>query len=132
MDKILEIAASKYYLSAMKIFLKSTLTLFLIICIGVHLYGLIDHFSNEANWSHVIHLISYTLCLFFFTGNLKFRLYGYGIAMLYPFAYHTVCLETTFAEHHTVQPVCMLVVILLPAIFVWMGYEKRFSASPKQ
>jgi hypothetical protein len=109
----------------MKTVIKILLATFLVICVGVHVAGFFVHVSDETPLSHTIHLLSYALCLFVFLKRVKYHLVLYGIGFVYPFVYHALCLEKTYVELHKVNPVCMLVVILLPAIGIWMWLEAK-------
>lgn len=102
---------------------KTLLTVFLLICIGVHVYGLFTHFNDESDLSHVVHLLSYSLCLFAFVKPVKHRLFLYLAGLVYPFAYHALCLGKTYSQQHAVNYVCLLVVVLLPAMAYWIWLE---------
>lgn len=107
----------------MKIVLKVLLALFLVICVGVHVYGLFTHFNDESDLSHIVHLLSYSLCLFTFLRPVKYRLWLYLAGLPYPFVYHALCLGRTYNEHQTVNYICLLVVVLLPAMAYWIWLE---------
>lgn len=109
----------------MKTVIKVLLAVFLAICVGVHVAGLFVPVSDETPLSHVVHLLSYSLCLFVFLKRIKFHLILYCIGFIYPFIYHALCLQKTYELTGKVNPICMLVVILLPAIGVWMWMETR-------
>jgi hypothetical protein len=108
----------------MKFVAKVLLTVFLVICVGVHVYGLLTHFNNETDLSHIIHLLSYSVCLFTFLKRVKFRLWLYLAGLVYPFAYHALCLGKAYSELHTVNYVCLLVVVLLPAMAYWIWLDE--------
>jgi hypothetical protein len=103
---------------------KTLLVVFLLVCVAVHVYGLFTRFNNESNLSHIIHLLSYTLCLFTFLKVIRYRLWLYLAGLVYPFVYHAVCLGKTYNELNTVNYVCLLVVVLLPAIAYWIWWEE--------
>jgi len=106
-------------------FLKFLFALFLAICVGVHLYGLGAHFTDESNASHIIHIASYALCLFALLKRVDFRLAIYFVGSLYPFFYHANCAWNTFYLQHTLNGICLLVVVLLPLIGVFIGKQNR-------
>jgi hypothetical protein len=109
----------------MNTFLKVLFALFLAICIGVHVYGLVTRFSGESNASHVTHLVSYSLCLFVLLANRNTRFKIYLIGALYPFFYHANCAWNTFQTHHTLNGICLLVVVLLPLIGWFIAKQNR-------
>lgn len=112
----------------MKFVAKILLSVFLVICVGVHVYGLFTHFNSESNLSHTVHLLSYALCLYSFVQPVKFRLWLYLVGLTYPFAYHALCLGKTYNELHSVNSVCLLVVVLLPAMAYWISLEEKTPA----
>ena len=112
----------------MKFAAKTLLVVFLVICIGVHVYGLFTHFNNESDLSHTVHLLSYALCLYSFVQPAKHRLLLYLTGLVYPFIYHALCLGKTYNELHSVNSVCLLVVVLLPAMAYWILLEEKSSA----
>lgn len=109
----------------MKFIIKTLLAVFLVVCVGVHVYGFFIHFNNESDLSHVIHLLSYSLCLFTFLKPVQYRVWLYFAGLVYPFVYHALCLGNTYHEHRTVNYVCLLVVVLLPAMAYWIWLEEN-------
>jgi hypothetical protein len=93
---------------------KILLATFLSICVGVHIYGLIYHPFPESDLSHVIHILSYSLCLFTFLRPIKFRLLLYCIGAVYPFFYHARCFFMPLIELHKFNVICLEVIIVLP------------------
>lgn len=114
-----------YYFSNMNTFLKVFFALFLVVCIGVHVYGLFVPFTTESTASHITHLLSYSLCLFALLTKFNIRLAVYFVGALYPFYYHANCAWNTFQAQHTLNIVCWLVVILLPLIGGFIAKENR-------
>lgn len=89
-------------------------SLFLVVCIAVHIYGLLTHFNEESNLSHVIHTISYALCLFAYLFPVRFRLWLYVAGAAYPVAYHAYCFFGQLYELHKMNAICLLVILLIP------------------
>ncbi len=98
-------------------------SLFLIIAITVHVVGLFSAISDEPLWSHIVHLISYSLCLFTFLREVRFRLLLYFIGTIYPVAYHAHCFVTQLLKLDKFNTICFLVIIILPlaALMVWQN-----------
>ena len=96
-------------------------TLFLLICIGVHVVGLATHYSDEPVYSHCIHLLSYCLCLYaLLRKGIPYRALIYFLAAVYPFLYHGNCAWMSYTLHGRLNPVCILVVVLMPLIGFWI------------
>ena len=102
---------------------------FLLICIGVHVTGLVTHYSDEPVYSHIIHLISYCVCLYALLRAIPMRTLIYVLAAVYPFLYHANCAWMSYSLHGRLNPICILVVILMPLIGVWI--RKQSSLNPK-
>ena len=98
---------------------------FLAIGVGVHIYGLFYHLYNESDLSHVIHIISYSLCLFAFLRPVKFRLLLYCIGAVYPFFYHANCFFTPLIELHKFNSICLQVIIVLPLAAWFIQKQNR-------
>lgn len=94
---------------------KFLFSLFLTVCVVVHIVGLIQPYTAEPSWSHVIHIVSYTSCLLALLVDFKHRTWVYVIGLLYPFYYHSVCLSQ-FADAMSIV-ICGLVVVLLPLMW---------------
>lgn len=88
---------------------------FLAICLAVHIAGLLRPFSSEPTWSHLVHLLSYALCLYCVIRPMQLAWVIYTIGTIYPFLYHAPCAWTQYSEHGQLSIVCILVVVLLPA-----------------
>lgn len=99
--------------------LKILLAAFLAICVAVHIIGFFYPVSDEPMWSHAVHTVSYGLCLFAFLTRLKYGIFLYLLGMLYPFFFHARCAWHSFSMYAQFNAICVLVVILLPAI----GYQ---------
>ena len=105
---------------------KVLLAVFLTICVLVHVYGLIYHPFPESDLSHIIHILSYSLCLFTFLRPVKYRLLLYCMGAIYPFIYHANCFFTPLIELHKFNSICMLVIIVLP-LAGWLVYKQSRS-----
>lgn len=105
---------------------KVLISLFLLIAVGVHVAGLFVHVSDESVLSHIIHLLSYSICLFAFLRPVKFRLIIYSIGMLYPVFYHACCFFKQLLELKKFNLICLEVIVILPmaAVLIWQN-EKR-------
>lgn len=106
-------------------------TLFLLICIGVHVVGLTTHFSDEPVYSHIIHLISYCVCLYALLRSMPYRALIYALAAVYPFLYHGNCAWMSYTLHGRLNPICILVVVLMPLIGVWIWRQGSLNAFSK-
>ncbi len=96
--------------------------MFLVICVAVHVYGLASPISDESVSSHIVHSISYLLCLWaVLHPSWRYALFCYIPGMLYPVAYHALCAYRTFAEHGEANFICLLVVFLLPVGAWWLS-----------
>lgn len=101
--------------------------LFLSICVAVHVYGLITRFNNESIPSHIIHLLSYSLCLFTFLRPVKYRLALYLLGTVYPVWYHAACFFTQLSQLHKFNSICFQVIVILPlaALLLWQGQTRQ-------
>ena len=93
---------------------KILFSLFLTICVVVHIVGLIKPYTAEPAWSHVLHMVSYTLCLGVLLLNFYSNKILFFLGAVYPMYYHLSCLL-----HSSDMPsiiICSLVVLLLPLI----------------
>jgi len=99
------------------------IAIFLLIALTVHVVGLFSPKSAEPLWSHIVHLVSYSLCLFTFLREVRFRLLLYFIGTIYPLAYHTHCFATQLLEFDKFNTICFLVIVILPlaALVVWQN-----------
>jgi hypothetical protein len=100
--------------------LKYLFAAFLLIAALVHVYGLIYHNTNESNSSHIVHLLSYTIALLTVLRPKKYHFAVYVAAAIYPFYYHIGCALQTYNEIGKLNPICILVVILMPLIGAWV------------
>jgi uncharacterized membrane protein HdeD (DUF308 family) len=100
--------------------LKYLFAVFFLIAALVHVYGLIYHNTNESNSSHIIHLLSYSVAMLTVVNPKKYYFAVYAIAAIYPFYYHLACAWQTYNEMGKLNPICILVVILMPLIGAWV------------
>lgn len=105
---------------------KVLISLFLLIAACVHIAGLFMHVSEEGILSHIVHLLSYSACLFTFLRPVKFRLIIYLLAAVYPVFYHARCFFTQLFELYKFNSICFEVIVLLPlAAVIIRQNEKR-------
>lgn len=95
-------------------------SVFLMFCAGVHVYGLFVPFNSESMASHIIHLLSYLLCLYSFYGRGGYSNWMYLAGMIYPVAFHALCAYSTYIQQQRINGVCVLVVLALPLAWLWM------------
>ena len=107
------------YMNSLQPILRILLAMFLAICVAVHIIGFFYPVSNEPMWSHTVHILSYGLCLFTFLKRIKHGVFLYLAGMLYPFFFHARCAWEGFNLYGQFNAICVLVVVLLPAI----GYQ---------
>ena len=105
--------------------LKFAMILFLLICLGVHVRGVLSPFSDEPMWSHIVHLVSYTCCLICVIRPFPMAIVAYTIGAIYPFIYHARCVWTQHELYHRWSPICILVVVLMPAGMIVVAGRKR-------
>lgn len=108
----------------LEIVVKILFALFFIPAIGVHVYGLIHPFTDESIPSHIIHVLSYSICFYTFLRPMKYRLALYGLAAIYPFAYHANCFFSHLLQQNKFTPVCLLVIVMMPMGAVWIKWRK--------
>jgi cytochrome bd-type quinol oxidase subunit 2 len=116
-------------MKATRLLVNILFTLFLLICIGVHVVGLTTHFSDEPVYSHIIHLISYCLCLYALLRQVPYRHFIYLFAAVYPFLYHGRCAWNSYSLHGKLNAVCILVVVLMPLIGAWIWGQSNIRQS---
>lgn len=105
---------------------KVLFSLFLVICIAVHIYGLLTRFSDESIPSHIVHILSYSLCLFAFLYPVKYRLIIYLFGAVYPVAYHANCFFTQLIYQGKFNSICFMVIFILPlTAIILLKNEKR-------
>jgi|GEM_PF-2518442 hypothetical protein len=114
-------------MKALSLTINILFTLFLLICIGVHVAGLATHYSDEPVYSHVIHLTSYCICLYALLRPIPYRTLIYVLAAVYPFLYHANCAYRHYTLQGKLSPVCILVVVLMPLIGVWIWKQGSLS-----
>ena len=102
------------------------IALFLCIAVVVHLVG--PFFPDklpEPLWSHAIHFICYSICLFTFLRPVKFRLPFYLIASVYPVFYHSRCFFTQLVDLHKFNSICFEVIVILPLAALLIFTENK-------
>jgi hypothetical protein len=101
--------------------IKVLIAIFLVIAILVHILGLFTHVSDESLASHLIHIASYSLCLFTFLKPIKFRLWLYCMGMVYPFMFHANCFFMPLIQQQKFNAICLQVIVILPlaAVLIW-------------
>lgn len=98
-----------------EVIFRRAMILFLIICLAVHAIGLIRPFSTEPVWSHIVHLISYALCMYGILRTARTGWLLYTVGAIYPFIYHARCAWSQYTDRHELSGICILVVVLIPA-----------------
>jgi hypothetical protein len=105
---------------------------FLFICIGVHVYGLARRFNDESIPSHIIHLVSYCVCLLALLRPIQYRTLIYCLAAIYPFCYHAHCAWVSYTVHDKFNAICILVIIEMPLIALWIWKQSSMKQSIAQ
>lgn len=95
-------------------------SLFFIPAVGVHVYGLFAPITQESTASHIIHIVSYSVCFFTFLRAIKYRLLLYALAAVYPFMFHANCFFTPLVQQNKFNAVCLLVIVMLPLGGLWI------------
>jgi len=111
------------YLPFMKTVRLITTTLFVLFlapAILVHIAGLFTHITDESTASHLIHVVSYSLCLYTILFPVAHRLSLYLVGALYPFLFHANCFLTPLLQQNKISYVCLLVIVMLPLGAVWI------------
>jgi hypothetical protein len=97
---------------------------FFVVCILIHVYGLYSPITDEGVTSHIIHIISYSLCFMglgaLSTPNVLF----YTLGCIYPFYYHFSFLAKQFYTNYTINFICLLVSVLLPTGWLLLRKNK--------
>jgi hypothetical protein len=114
-------------MKAARLIINILFTLFLIICIAVHVVGLATHYSDEPIYSHIIHLVSYCICVFVLLRPVQYRTLIYCLAAIYPFCYHAHCAWVHYAVQGKFHAVCILVIIEMPLIALWIWKQKELD-----
>lgn len=94
-------------------FFQRLIALFFLICLGVHVYGLIAPFSEETPLSHVVHLVSYGMCLFAILQNFRTQVLVYIFGSIYPLYIHVPCAWSALEKGH-LNWVCLAVTFFIP------------------
>ena len=105
--------------------IRGLIALFLTIAVIVHVVGLFMKLSDESILSHIVHIISYSLCLFTFLRPVKFRLLLYAIGAVYPFCFHANCFFTHLIQQHHFNSICFEVIVVLPLAALLMFTQKE-------
>ncbi len=103
---------------------------FFVVCILIHVYGLFSPITDESVTSHIIHIISYTLCLLGLGLLSAPSLLFYSIGVLYPFYYHFSFLVKQLIADHSINFICLLVSVVLPA--GWLLFRKNSTQNTEQ
>ncbi|MCX6197999.1 MAG: hypothetical protein NTY88_02090 [Bacteroidetes bacterium] len=111
----------KYINALPKIFL----VLFFITAVSVHVIGLVKPFSPETPLSHIVHVVSYSLCLLTILKRLNFGIILYVIGSIYPYFIHAQCTYIQYTELNKLNAICIYTVIMLTAGFIFLLKEKR-------
>jgi hypothetical protein len=94
--------------------------LFFVPAVAVHFIGLFKHITDETTASHLIHVVSYGLCLYTFLFPVRHRLTLYITGAVYPFLFHANCFLTPLLQQHKISYVCLLVIVMLPLGALWI------------
>ena len=105
-----------------RLVIRILIALFLSVAVVVHLVG--TFFPGklpEPLWSHVVHIISYGLCLFTFLRPVKHRVFLFLLGAVYPFMYHANCFFTQLVNSGKFNHICFEVIVILPlaALLIW-------------
>jgi hypothetical protein len=101
------------------------LSLFFVVCVFIHVYGLFYHVSDESILSHIVHIVSYSACFAAVVKNFKFPVYIYWLGAVYPFMFHAVCLYKSVSIANHISGICLLVVVLLPVAGCWIQIGRK-------
>jgi hypothetical protein len=108
--------------------IKVLTALFLAVAVAVHVAGIFYPKFPEPLWSHIVHIFSYSLCLFTFLKHVKYRLVLYAAAAIYPVLFHANCFFTQLFTLHHFSAICFLVIVILPAAAVFIFQEIKNPA----
>lgn len=103
---------------------------FFVVCILIHVYGLYSPITDESVTSHIIHIISYTLCLLGLGLLSAPSLFFYSIGVLYPFYYHFSFLVKQWMADYSINFICLLVSVVLP--LGWLLFRKKTTQNTEQ
>lgn len=98
---------------------KILLVLFFITAVAVHVIGLIKPFSPETPLSHIVHVVSYSLCLLTILKRINFGIIIYAIGSIYPYFIHAQCTYIQYTELNKLNAICIYTVIMLTAGFIF-------------
>ncbi len=113
-----------------RVVIRILIALFLSVAVVVHLVApFLPGKLPEPLWSHVVHLISYGLCLFTFLRPVKYRLLFFGWGAVYPFMYHAHCFFTQLVNSGKFNPICLIVIVILPLTALLIGRNEKSSAT---
>jgi len=115
-------------MKATRITITTLFTIFFLICIGVHLVGLFTRYSDEPVISHIVHTISYSVCLLTLLKPLRLRTLLYSSAAVYPFLYHANCAWVNYSVYGKLNPICILVVVMMPLCALWIWKQNNLAA----
>lgn len=108
-------------MKAPRIVITILFALFFLPAIGVHVYGLFVPITQESTVSHIIHIISYSICFIALLRALPYRLLLYSLAAVYPFLFHANCFFTPLLQQQRFNWVCLLVIVMLPLGGIWIS-----------
>ncbi|HLP50896.1 MAG TPA: hypothetical protein VK154_08425 [Chitinophagales bacterium] len=111
-------------MKTIQVFVAVLFSLFFIPAIGVHVYGLFVPITQESTASHIIHILSYSVCLITFLRPISYRLLLYSLAAIYPFMFHANCFFIPLLQQNKFNAVCLLVIVMLPLGGLWI-YKSR-------
>ena len=108
---------------------KTLLILFFITAVLVHVVGLAKPFSDETPLSHIVHVVSYGLCLFAVLRQINFGVLLYFFGSLYPYFIHARCSYVQYMELNKLNAICIYTVVMLTAGFAFVVFAQRKSNS---
>ena len=106
-------------------FPKFFLILFFITAVAVHVIGLVKPFSPETPLSHIVHMLSYGLCLLTILQRINFGIIMYVNGSIYPYFIHVQCSYLQYTELNKLNAICVYTVIMLTAGFIFVWTESR-------
>ena len=117
-------------MKAIPLITKALFAIFFVICVAVHVLGLFKQITNEPTWSHIVHTISYCVCLYTLFVSIKYRLWVYIVAASYPFVFHVNCAWHSYVDYNKFNAICILVIIMMPlaAVFIWNMEQENLSS----
>jgi hypothetical protein len=108
------------FMKTVRLITTTLFVLFFVPAIAVHFIGLFKHITDESTASHLIHVFSYSLCLYTILFAVKHRLSLYAIGAVYPFLFHANCFLTPLLQQNKISPICLLVIVMLPLGALWI------------